>query len=136
MEWGEVKAHLLGVWHSGNRSRDLIHLNQEIRNIQEARDPIINPAQVAQVELLSELKGFNPFDLLKHTTRYTGGTCACDFNLTLCFFISRPTSWKGAPANSPRIALPAFRKEKRGPGGALFSDGETMTLNMVSAFIL
>ena len=27
-------------------------------------------------------------------------------------------------------------KEKQGPGGALSSDGETMTLNMVSAFIL
>ena len=55
-------------------------------NIQEAKDPIINPAQIAQ-ELLSELKGLNPFNLLKHTTWYRGGGLVLAILIILCAFL-------------------------------------------------
>ena len=54
-------------------------------NIQEAKDPIINPARIAQ-ELLSELKGFSPFNLLKHNTWYLVGLVLAIL-IILCAFL-------------------------------------------------
>ncbi|XP_025143378.1 endogenous retrovirus group K member 13-1 Env polyprotein-like [Bubalus bubalis] len=46
--WDKVKAHLEGIWHNENISLDLLHLHQEIMNIENAPRPDLDVAKRAE----------------------------------------------------------------------------------------
>ena len=46
--WDKVKAHLEGIWHNENISLDLVHLHQEIMNIENAPRPHLDVAKRAE----------------------------------------------------------------------------------------
>lgn len=60
-QWDKIRNHLLGIWSHNNLSLDFNDLRQEILDIQLTHDPILDPSNIAQ--LLTQLKGFNPFNL-------------------------------------------------------------------------
>ncbi|XP_055438900.1 endogenous retrovirus group K member 13-1 Env polyprotein-like [Bubalus kerabau] len=46
--WDKVKAHLEGIWHNENISLHLLHLHQEIMNIENAPRPDLDVAKRAE----------------------------------------------------------------------------------------
>ena len=66
--WDKVKAHLEGIWHNENISLDLLHLHQEIMNIENAPRPDLDVAKRAEsfVKKLLHSKGN-----YKHPSSYT-----------------------------------------------------------------
>jgi hypothetical protein len=64
--WEHIKQHLKGVWSHTNLSLDLVVLHQEILDIQNSNLPIIQPSDVV-AWVLDTLKGFNPFNILRHS---------------------------------------------------------------------
>jgi hypothetical protein len=72
--------------------------------MQKAYDNVVSPANIAKT-ILGELKGFNPFNLLKHSFWYLAGL----------FMFSCSFSWmlrgaKTAPWTEGWVSLGAFKK--------------------------
>lgn len=66
-EWHKIRSHILGVWHHMNLiSVDLHSLHHEISDIQNVQLDMIDPPDLAK-QVLENLKGFNPFNMLKDT---------------------------------------------------------------------
>jgi hypothetical protein len=61
------KAHLMGEWEGSNNTADLQQLRKQILTMQKAYDNVVSPANIAKT-ILGQFKGFNPFNLLKHSS--------------------------------------------------------------------
>jgi hypothetical protein len=62
----------MGAWENSNDTLNLQHLRKQILAMQRAYDQVIFPANMAKT-ILDELKGFNPFNICKHSFRYLVG---------------------------------------------------------------
>jgi hypothetical protein len=59
----------MGAWENNNDSLNLQALRQQILAMQQARDQVSAPADIAKT-MLDELQGFNPFNTLKYSFWY------------------------------------------------------------------
>jgi hypothetical protein len=57
----------MGAWKNRNDTLNLQHLKQQILAMYKAYDQVISPANIANTTL-DELQGFNPFNILKHSS--------------------------------------------------------------------
>lgn len=80
-QWNWQRLLLQGIWHHNNSRLGLHNLHQEILDIQNAKDTIINPQALVK-DLLDNLQGFNPFNMLRQFLVFDG-----DFVLTSCLFL-------------------------------------------------
>jgi hypothetical protein len=62
----QVKFILWTHENKANNTVDLWLLRQQILAMQKACDNIVSPATIANM-ILDEFKGFNPFNVLKHS---------------------------------------------------------------------
>jgi hypothetical protein len=60
--------------NKANDSVDLRLLRQQILAMQKTYDAVVSPATIAKT-ILGEFKGFNPFNLLKHSFWYCSPVC-------------------------------------------------------------
>jgi hypothetical protein len=69
-------AHPMGAWEQSNDTVNLWQLKQQILAMQKAYDNIVSPANIAKT-ILDDFKGFNLFNLLKHSFSYLAGLFTC-----------------------------------------------------------
>ncbi|XP_071467345.1 endogenous retrovirus group K member 113 Env polyprotein-like isoform X1 [Marmota flaviventris] len=88
-DWEKVKNHLLGIWQNSNNSLDILELHHHIQDIQNNRADFSDPSSLAN-QILKELNGFNPGNILKHSAWYIIGL----FSLLLILFCVIIIGWR------------------------------------------
>lgn len=81
-EWNKICSRLLEVWQHTNLSFNLHNFHQEIIDIQNARLDMIDPRDLAK-QVLEHLKGFKPFNMLKHTLLVSACFAVCNNHFVL-----------------------------------------------------
>jgi hypothetical protein len=66
------KTQIMGASENSNDTLNLQHLRQQILTMQRAYDQVISLADMAKT-VLDELRGFNPFNIFKHSFWYLIG---------------------------------------------------------------
>jgi hypothetical protein len=79
---GKNKSSSYGPWEQSNDTIDLWQLRKQILAMQKAYDNV-SPANIAKT-ILNELKGFNLFNLVKHSSWYLAGISVLLF---ICFLV-------------------------------------------------
>lgn len=91
--WDRVRLHLQGVWNHANISLDLLQLQQEIDAISHSMLHYDDPGDLAN-QILDQLNGLNPFNLLRHSFWYILGLfllCLVILFLLCCLWRSLST---------------------------------------------